>query len=113
MGKGKIPERRDPNNTNEQVNGEANIIRISGKKEKCEAAAEALRALVPMSAEVNVATGKHKLIRCHGGRRNHHTNVLIKVPKRGNPDKPSRSMERPKTSGSAGRRKSVQMMVSF
>lgn len=53
----KIPERRE--------NGDAepnNIIRVSGKKEKCEAAAAALTALVPVNAEVEVAYEFHRFI---------------------------------------------------
>ena len=54
----KIPEKKVQNG---DMNGDENggsdtscdIIRISGKKEKCEAAARALQDLVPVNLEVN------------------------------------------------------------
>jgi ribosomal protein S3 len=42
--------------------GSENIIRISGKAENCEAAAEALRELVPVNIEVEVAFEFHRYI---------------------------------------------------
>jgi len=48
----KIPERQQPGAT-DNGNGGNNIIRVTGNKDKCEAAAEALRALVPVSIEVS------------------------------------------------------------
>jgi len=63
----KIPDRRDPNAAPIEENGDGkptpnNIIRISGKKEKCEAAAAALNALIPVNAEVDVAFEFHRYI---------------------------------------------------
>ena len=55
----KIPEKRvqngDMNGGDAPENGDnsCDIIRISGKKEKCEAAAKALQDLVPVNLEVN------------------------------------------------------------
>ena len=58
----KIPDRKSnkpqqngtTNGQNEEINGNdsSDIIRISGKKENCEDASEALRALVPINIEV-------------------------------------------------------------
>ena len=54
----KFPEKAKPM-VNGDANGTANghgendIIRISGKRENCEAAAEALKALVPINIEVS------------------------------------------------------------
>ena len=54
----KFPEKAKAAVNGEAVNGEANghgdsdIIKISGKKENCEAAAKALKALVPINIEV-------------------------------------------------------------
>ena len=59
----KIPDRN--NGTAPTENGAdnpANIIRISGKKEKCDAAAEALRLLVPVNIEVEVPFEFHRYI---------------------------------------------------
>ena len=56
----KIPDRKAPATGEEgEVNGgdhhaEADIIRISGKKEKCDAAAQALKELVPINIEVSI-----------------------------------------------------------
>jgi len=45
----KIPERQQGNNAQPG----SNIIRVTGNQDKCQAAAEALRALVPISIEVS------------------------------------------------------------
>merc|ERR1712241_472741 len=70
----KFPEKRSGNGTpNGDLNGagETNghdtpdsteIIRISGKKENCEAAAEALKALVPINIKVEVPYEFHRFI---------------------------------------------------
>jgi len=64
----KFPEKAKPM-VNGDVNGTANghgaendIIRISGKRENCEAAAEALKALVPINIEVQVPFEFHRFI---------------------------------------------------
>ena len=55
----KFPEKAKPM-ANGDVNGTTNghgdsdVIRISGKRENCEAAAQALKALVPINIEVRV-----------------------------------------------------------
>ena len=55
----KFPEKAKAGAMNGEVNGETNghgtesdIIRISGKKDNCEAAANALKALVPINIQV-------------------------------------------------------------
>uniref|UniRef100_A0A8D3C7X4 Vigilin n=1 Tax=Scophthalmus maximus TaxID=52904 RepID=A0A8D3C7X4_SCOMX len=74
----KFPEREDPQEAPIQENGEANgevkepvdpnapkkcdIIVISGRKERCEAAVEALKALVPVTIEVEVPFELHRYI---------------------------------------------------
>ena len=59
----KIPDRNNgPTPTENGADNPANIIRISGKKEKCEAAAEALRLLVPVNIEVEVPFEFHRYI---------------------------------------------------
>eukprot|EP00095_Tigriopus_kingsejongensis_P007750 snap_masked-scaffold815_size93432-processed-gene-0.6 protein:Tk07750 transcript:snap_masked-scaffold815_size93432-processed-gene-0.6-mRNA-1 annotation:"Vigilin" len=61
----KIPERNAGQNGAANANGEevdVNIIKISGKKENCEAAAEVLRALVPIDEEVEVPFEFHRFI---------------------------------------------------
>uniref|UniRef100_A0A672JBK8 Vigilin n=1 Tax=Salarias fasciatus TaxID=181472 RepID=A0A672JBK8_SALFA len=76
----KFPEREDPqgNETAVQENGEASeevrepadpnapkkcdVIVISGRKERCEAAVEALKALVPVTIEVEVPFELHRYI---------------------------------------------------
>ncbi|KAM7388711.1 hypothetical protein PAMP_024868 [Pampus punctatissimus] len=79
----KFPEREDPQATSPveapiQENGEANgevkepvdsnapkkcdVIVISGRKERCEAAVEALKALVPVATEVEVPFELHRYI---------------------------------------------------
>merc|ERR1719334_1096740 len=62
----------------------SDIIRISGKKEKCEAAAEALQALVPVNLEVEVPFEFHRFIigqKGEGVRElMNRFNVNIKVP---------------------------------
>ncbi|RVE73798.1 hypothetical protein OJAV_G00034760 [Oryzias javanicus] len=78
----KFPEREDPQaaqaETPAQENGEANgelkepldpeapkrcdVIVISGRKERCEAAIEALKALVPVTIEVDVPFELHRYI---------------------------------------------------
>ena len=62
----KFPEKRSGNGTpNGDLNGDSDtnghvtpdnseIIRISGKKDNCEAAAQALKALVPINIQVSV-----------------------------------------------------------
>jgi len=83
----KIPEKRNPEAV--QENGDApdtssDIIRISGKKEKCDAAAEALQALVPVNLEVEVPFEFHRFIigqKGEGVRElMNRFNVNIKVP---------------------------------
>ena len=68
----KIPERR--NQQQPQQNGDSaevaaaadnnnnNIIRITGKKERCDDAAEALRSLVPISIDMNIPFEYHRYI---------------------------------------------------
>ena len=51
----KIPERNQNQENGGDANNNANIIKISGKKEKAEAAAKALQALVPIKIEVSRA----------------------------------------------------------
>jgi len=63
---------------------ECDIIRITGKKEKCEAAAQALKDLVPITLEVDVPFEYHRYIIGQGGSNvrklmNAHE-VMIKVP---------------------------------
>uniref|UniRef100_A0AAQ5YGM8 Vigilin n=1 Tax=Amphiprion ocellaris TaxID=80972 RepID=A0AAQ5YGM8_AMPOC len=74
----KFPEREDPQEHQSQENGEANgevkepvdpnapkkcdVIVISGRKERCEAAEEALKALVPVTIEVEVPFELHRYI---------------------------------------------------
>uniref|UniRef100_A0AAQ6ANH9 Vigilin n=1 Tax=Amphiprion ocellaris TaxID=80972 RepID=A0AAQ6ANH9_AMPOC len=74
----KFPEREDPQEAPIQENGEANgevkepvdpnapkkcdVIVISGRKERCEAAEEALKALVPVTIEVEVPFELHRYI---------------------------------------------------
>uniref|UniRef100_A0A8P4KSV1 Vigilin n=1 Tax=Dicentrarchus labrax TaxID=13489 RepID=A0A8P4KSV1_DICLA len=74
----KFPEREDPQEAPIQENGEANgevkepvdpnapkkcdVIVISGRKERCEAAVEALKALVPVTIEVEVPFELHRYI---------------------------------------------------
>lgn len=50
----KIPDRNSAKE-NGEMNNNANVIRISGKKENCEAAAKALQDLVPINIEVSWA----------------------------------------------------------
>jgi len=85
----KIPEKR---NADVQQNGgdaapadpSSDIIRISGNKDKCEAAAEALHALVPVNLEVEVPFEYHRFIigqKGEGVRElMNRFNVNIKVP---------------------------------
>jgi len=85
----KIPEKRAQNG---DMNGEAvengdnscDIIRISGKKEKCEAAAKALHDLVPVNLEVEVPFEYHRFIIGQKGEDirelMNRFNVNIKVP---------------------------------
>uniref|UniRef100_A0A3Q4FXF5 Vigilin n=1 Tax=Neolamprologus brichardi TaxID=32507 RepID=A0A3Q4FXF5_NEOBR len=74
----KFPEREDPQEAPVQENGEADgevkepvdpnapkkcdVIIISGRKERCEAAIEALKALVPVTIEVEVPFELHRYI---------------------------------------------------
>jgi len=63
---------------------ECDIIRITGKNEKCEAAAQALKALVPVALEVDVPFEYHRYIIGQNGSgvrklMNAH-DVMIKVP---------------------------------
>merc|ERR1719412_759422 len=65
----KFPEKAKPGGMNGDVNGETNghhedsgIIKISGKKENCDAAAKALKDLVPINIEVEVPYEFHKYI---------------------------------------------------
>uniref|UniRef100_A0A8C7IE62 Vigilin n=1 Tax=Oncorhynchus kisutch TaxID=8019 RepID=A0A8C7IE62_ONCKI len=66
----KFPERVDapPAEAAVQENGEANgemkcdVIVLSGRKERCEAAVEALKALVPVTTEVEVPFELHRYI---------------------------------------------------
>jgi len=63
---------------------ECDIIRITGKNEKCEAAAQALKDLVPITLEVDVPFEYHRYIIGQGGSNvrklmNAHE-VMIKVP---------------------------------
>uniref|UniRef100_A0A3Q3WA91 Vigilin n=1 Tax=Mola mola TaxID=94237 RepID=A0A3Q3WA91_MOLML len=74
----KFPEREDPQEAPVQENGETNgevkepvdpnapkkcdVIVISGRKERCEAAVEALKALVPLTIEVEVPFELHRYI---------------------------------------------------
>uniref|UniRef100_A0AAY4E0B0 Vigilin n=1 Tax=Denticeps clupeoides TaxID=299321 RepID=A0AAY4E0B0_9TELE len=70
----KFPEREDLQGGNGEPNGEVkdladpaapkkcDIIILSGRKEKCEAAVEALKALVPVSIEVEVPFELHRYI---------------------------------------------------
>uniref|UniRef100_A0A4W6D8K7 Vigilin n=1 Tax=Lates calcarifer TaxID=8187 RepID=A0A4W6D8K7_LATCA len=74
----KFPEREDPQEAPIQENGEANgevkepvdpnapkkcdVIVISGRKERCDAAVEALKALVPVTIEVEVPFELHRYI---------------------------------------------------
>merc|ERR1719334_99418 len=46
----------------DDVTNECDIIRITGKKEKCEAAAQALKELVPIALEVDVPFEYHRYI---------------------------------------------------
>lgn len=74
----KFPERDAPEAFVEgQQNGDANgaepikttdIIKISGRKEKCEKAKEALLALVPVTEEINVAFDLHRSLIGQKGR---------------------------------------------
>jgi len=104
----KIPERKVPNFNNnevaevaaaaanevdaaaadateeEGVTAECDIIRLTGKKEKCEAAAQALKDLVPITLEVDVPFEYHRYIIGQNGSgvrklMNAH-DVMIKVP---------------------------------
>merc|ERR1711981_53880 len=90
----KIPDRKSnkaqqngtTNENNEETNGQENsdIIRISGRKENCEEAATALKALVPINIEVDVPFEFHRFIIGRGGENvrqlmNKH-DVNIKVP---------------------------------
>jgi len=70
--------------TNDVTTNECDIIRITGKKEKCEAAAQALKELVPISLEVEVPFEYHRYIIGQNGSgvrklMNAH-DVMIKVP---------------------------------
>lgn len=63
----KFPEKAKPamnGDVNGTTNGhgESDIIRISGKSENCEAAAQALKALVPINIEVEVPYEFHRFI---------------------------------------------------
>lgn len=60
----KIPERNNSNKENGEgeMNNNSNVIRISGKKENCEAASKALQALVPINIEVEVPFEFHRFI---------------------------------------------------
>merc|ERR1719412_81983 len=67
----KFPEKAKPGNQvngGDNVNGDSNghndcdLIKISGKKENCEAAAEALKALVPIEIKVEVPFEFHRFI---------------------------------------------------
>ena len=73
----KIPDRKS-NKNNQQQNGDSDhnggdeqndhdIIRISGRTENCEDAAEALRALVPINIEVSNLLVCHNIICRHSG----------------------------------------------
>jgi len=89
----KIPDRKSnkppqngTTNENENTNGQENpdIIRINGRKENCEDAAAALKALVPINIEVDVPFEFHRFIIGRGGENvrqlmNKH-DVNIKVP---------------------------------
>jgi len=50
------------NGTAENVTPPQDIVRVSGKKEKCEGARDALLALVPVTVEVNVPFRHHRYI---------------------------------------------------
>jgi len=68
----------------DDVTNECDIIRITGKKEKCEAAAQALKELVPIALEVEVPFEYHRYIIGQNGSgvrklMNAH-DVMIKVP---------------------------------
>jgi len=87
----KIPEKRLQQNGDLGDGGDAppsdgscDIIRISGKKDKCDAAAEALQALVPVNLEVEVPFEFHRFIigqKGEGVRElMNRFNVNIKVP---------------------------------
>jgi len=64
----KFPEKAKSGGVNGDVNGDSNghpdcdIIKISGKKDNCEAAAKALKALVPINIEVDVPFEFHRFI---------------------------------------------------
>uniref|UniRef100_A0A8C3G4R4 Vigilin n=1 Tax=Cyclopterus lumpus TaxID=8103 RepID=A0A8C3G4R4_CYCLU len=62
----KFPEREDPQGKREPVDPNApkkcDVIVISGRKERCEAAVEALKALVPVTIEVEVPFDLHRYI---------------------------------------------------
>jgi len=92
----KIPDRRAANQEG-HVNGdnenggggssgvpESDIIRITGKNEKCEAACQALKDLVPVSIEVEVPFSYHKYIIGQSGigvrKLMDDHNVSVKVP---------------------------------
>jgi predicted PilT family ATPase len=71
----KFPERENSNNGEEEehVNGDGanrpcDIIRITGKKENCEEAKQALLDLMPVTIEVNVAYEYHRSIIGQKGR---------------------------------------------
>jgi len=77
------PETPAPTANSDVIN-ECDIIRITGKKEKCEAAAQALKELVPISLEVEVPFEYHRYIIGQNGSgvrklMNAH-DVMIKVP---------------------------------
>jgi predicted RNA-binding protein YlqC (UPF0109 family) len=55
-------EAAPPTNGNGNVTPENDIIKISGKKENCDAAANALKALVPINIEVEVPYKFHRFI---------------------------------------------------
>jgi len=87
----KFPEKAKPaGSVNGDVNGETNghgdsdIIKISGKKENCDAAAKALTALVPINIKVEVPYEFHRFIigKNGGGVRQlmNEFDVNIKVP---------------------------------
>jgi predicted PilT family ATPase len=82
----KPPQNGTTNENNENTNGQENsdIIRINGRKENCEDAAAALKALVPINIEVDVPFEFHRFIIGRGGENvrqlmNKH-DVNIKVP---------------------------------
>uniref|UniRef100_A0A8D0D7N8 Vigilin n=1 Tax=Sander lucioperca TaxID=283035 RepID=A0A8D0D7N8_SANLU len=62
----KFPEREDQQEVKEPVDPNApkrcDVIVISGRKERCEAAVEALKALVPVTTEVEVPFELHRYI---------------------------------------------------